>query len=546
MTTQARTAPRARSTAAVLLATAALWACGGGDGDDNKEPSAPPQPVVTPACTDCGAAAANAYTGTGVGVWQAINATSKTVDIPVRISGLNGQDVTLVFTNHSSTPKTMPTIALTTSHTTNVAASALRLDDAARDAKRRISDFNREGWVKLAGKRGATPNYAATSSPRLAAIDDVRTWYHFDDSARSGVLVRQLSASDGTTINFWVEETENTADRVSPEIVSQLADSFVEQGRIYDMLKSVGGPVWGPHNYANMISATGQPIDIVILNFDNNSRPYGAVGYFYGRNAFQRNATTNSRSNESVSLYLDAETLYLGGANSLRHMQMTMAHEALHMQNFYRRGVVQGPSHVLDTWLEEASAMMMEDFAGHSIDPGYNAVRDGLFPDYVGYKAGSYNCNLTAWTPFAEACESYSVSGSFGGFLNRQLGLDFYKNLLTDFSSTDAVKVLDSAIRSVQPQSSFVEQFRRFGATSASLMKSPSPVGFGFPARRDGSFELPVIDPQMVLPLRTLTQSIPTTLEAYASLPVVRTAVSGTYSETVPVPAGSTLSVVIQ
>ncbi|MEK7320127.1 MAG: hypothetical protein AAB280_13720, partial [Pseudomonadota bacterium] len=35
-------------------------------------------------------------------------------------------------------------------------------------------------------------------------------------------------------------------------------------------------------------------------------------------------------------------------------------------------------------------------------------------------------------------------------------------------------------------------------------------------------------------------------LEAYANLPVVRSAVSGTYSETVKVPAGSTLSVVIQ
>jgi hypothetical protein len=39
---------------------------------------------------------------------------------------------------------------------------------------------------------------------------------------------------------------------------------------------------------------------------------------------------------------------------------------------------------------------------------------------------------------------------------------------------------------------------------------------------------------------------VPATLQPYASLPVVRKAVNGTYSETVKVPANSTLSVVIQ
>jgi hypothetical protein len=120
--------------------------------------------------------------------------------------------------------------------------------------------------------------------------------------------------------------------------------------------------------------------------------------------------------------------------------------------------VVKGPKYSFDEWLEEASAMMMEDFASLSIDANYNAIRDVRFPDYIGYKAGSYNCALTTWTPFAASCDSYSVSGSLGGFLNRQLGLDFYKNLLTDTSS-NSVAVLDSAIRSVQPESSFENNY---------------------------------------------------------------------------------------
>ncbi|WP_328623659.1 M30 family zinc metallopeptidase [Cupriavidus metallidurans] len=510
------------------------------------EPS-PPKPtnVMTPACSNCGAVDADTYAGTGVGVWKGINATADTVDMPIRISGLKGQDVTLVFTNHTGIARTMPNISLTTSQMPSIVASALRWDNDTQETKRRISDFNREGWVALAGKRGSTPYHSATSEPTPAAVHDVRTWYHSDNSERSAMLVRQLKASDGTTINFWVEGSENDASKVSPDIVARLADSFASEGKIYDMLKSVGGPFWGPHAYFDVIPATGQPIDIVILNFDHNDQPFGGIGYFYGRNAIKKAAKTNPFSNESVSLYLDAETLYLGGEDGMRTMLLTMAHEAVHAQNFYRRGMLMGPKYSFDEWLEEASAMMMEDLASLSIDANYNAIRDVRFRDYIGYKAGSYNCSLTTWTPFAASCDSYSVSGSLGGFLNRQLGLDFYKNLLTDTSS-NSVAVLDSAIRSVQPESSLGEQLRRFGATSGALMKSPSPAGFGFPERQDGPFTLPLIDPQALLPVRTLTQSIPATLEAYANLPVVRSAVSGTYSETVKVPAGSTLSVVIQ
>ncbi len=86
------------------------------------------------------------------------------------------------------------------------------------------------------------------------------------------------------------------------------------------MVKAVGGPVWGSHTYSNLIGGTDRPIDIVILNFDSNGQPFGEVGYFYSRNAIKQVPIINPYSNESVSLYLDAETLYLGGAEGLREM----------------------------------------------------------------------------------------------------------------------------------------------------------------------------------------------------------------------------------
>ncbi|PLP97331.1 M30 family zinc metallopeptidase [Cupriavidus pauculus] len=566
MTYTSRIFSHPKFAAAAVLAVTTLSACGGGDGEQSVAPTtvaapaptpetSPPAPAlpeppttVSPACNDCGAVNANTYTGNGVGVWQAINASTTSAEVPIRIEGLNGQDVTLVFTNQTATPRIMPTISLTTPRaTTTTAANALRWnDDGTQAVKQEISDFNREGWVALAGRRGDMPNYAARQNQGLSAVNTTRTWYHADNSERSATLVLQRATTDGTAVNFWVEDSENASDRVSTEIVALLADSFTPAGRLYDMVTAVGGPLWGPHEYSNLIPATGQPLDIVILNFNNDGRPLGLLGYFYGRNALSRNPETNPYSNESVSLYLDAESLYLGGPEGQREMISTMAHEAMHLQSFYRRGVVKGPSYLFGQWLEEASAMMMENFVGHSIDPNYNAIRDVRFPDYIGYGAGSYNCSLIAFKTASESCDSYAVSGSLGGFLTRQFGLDFYKNLLNDFSSTDSIEVLDSAIRASAPTSGFGEQLRRFAATAGSLMTAPSPDGFGFPARTEGGFTLPLINPQAHLPTRTLIQSVAVALEAYGSLPVVRTAVSGTYDETVSVPAGTTLSVVIQ
>ena len=72
-----------------------------------------------------------------------------------------GQDVTLVFTNQSGTAQTMPTIPLTASYLPTVAASAIQWDDGVNAVKRRIADFNRDGWAALAGPRGTAPSQAS-------------------------------------------------------------------------------------------------------------------------------------------------------------------------------------------------------------------------------------------------------------------------------------------------------------------------------------------------------------------------------------------------
>ncbi|WP_262389575.1 M30 family zinc metallopeptidase [Cupriavidus campinensis] len=537
-----------------------LAGCGGDGGSDH--PAAPPIPPTPPApaspqpsadllsvaCTDCGTVDANTYAGTNVGVWRHVNASATPVDVPINIRGLSGQDVTLVFTNQGAEPQAMPALPLVPKASASAIGKAWRLDGQEGALMRRIGEFNAHGWARLAATRplAALDAREARIAPRQATLNETRTWHDAQDQPHTATLVRQSQASDGTAVHFWIENAEHSLAKVSDATIDALAASFLGPGKVYDLLTQVGGPLWGAHGYADLNPGTGQPLDIVILKLTSDNPSARLMGYFYARDVIRRSAGF-PHSNEAVGFFLNSESLYVADDAAVRQVASTMAHEGMHLQNFYRRGAGHGPQYLFDTWLDEATAMMMEDFVGHAIDPAMNEIRDIRFRDYIGIRNGMYNCSLTTWEPFGDTCESYSVSGSLGGFLNRQLGAGFFSRLLRDVSSENSLAVLDSAIRAESTGAGLGEQLRRFSATAGSLMRAAdSPAGYGFPARIDGALRLPLIDPQNLAGIRALTQTVPTQLQPYASIPIARPALHGIYSERVSVPPGTALSVVIQ
>ena len=68
------------------------------------------------------------------------------------------------------------------------------------------------------------------------------------------------------------------------------------------------------------------------------------------------------------------------------------------------------------------------------------------------------------------SCESYALTGSFGGFLNRQLGLDFYKSLLNSAGIEDSTAILDDAIKAKRPGFSLGQELRRFSSAAAGVI----------------------------------------------------------------------------
>lgn len=103
--------------------------------------------AVKASCVGCAAINDSTYAGSGTGVWQAANGSSVPVDMPLSISGLKGQTVTLVFTNESTTAEALPGLVVRSS--SEIAATANKAmvqqpadeDDAAKDAIREFKPF---------------------------------------------------------------------------------------------------------------------------------------------------------------------------------------------------------------------------------------------------------------------------------------------------------------------------------------------------------------------------------------------------------------------
>ena len=505
---------------------------------------------VSTSCSSCSQLEVATFAGSGTSIWQGVNKSQVAADVPLSISGLDGQTVTLVLTNEGAADQSMSGLVVRSGGSVVASKAALPGDDSAEAQNMAIGEFNRAGFDKLLGapSKDAPGLSKSVAAAPPYALDDQRQIYLYDHSQRSVKLVTQRAASDGTMVNLWVETSELSPSRITAELAQRMEDKFAAPGGIYDLLVRTGGPLWGEHAYGELIAGSGQPVDIFLVNFDGNAKPYGVIGYFWGLNNFRKDAGERTWSNESLSLYLDTESLYLDGENGVKQIATTMAHEGMHMQNFYRRSVKMGSKYAFATWLEEMSALMMEDWASFNIDPSHNAIRDTRFPYYLAYNgAGSYNCMLSEWTPMGANCESYALNGSFGGFLNRQLGLDFYRTLLNSTGVEDSTAILDAAIKSKRPGSGTGQELRRFSATAAGVI----PLGAGLdeysmPARSEGGFSLPAIDPSSLgRNRRALPQAVPDWLRKTGSFPLARPDVKGTYTETVRVPAGTTLSVVV-
>lgn len=556
---------------AVVLAMT-LVACGGDsptaaiDKPITESPSSPPEvklpatpPEIPPISKlplgglkadclghNCASLTNDTYGGSGVGIWKVSNSSNKAVAVPLSIKGLSGQDVTLVFTNTTLTSQPMTPITLTPSVPRSSVLRSVQQPKASqgiRPVPSEISEFNRVGAPALLRKSSFAPSRRALQRAIPPSIGASRQWYvHVETmETRQATLVRSATR-DGMTVNIWLEDGEAGDNRISAAVLDGIMSRFfTDTNAVYHRATALVGQPWGVHSFDDLIQ-TEQPLDIVLVNFDRDQLPYGLMGYFWSYNNFKVSPNT-PQSNESLSVFLDTETIYRSADDTGLNIQYnTLAHEFMHMVNFYQRGVVL--DNTFDTWLEETSALMLEDLISDTLTPGFNPTRDSRFPDYL--KQSGFNCSLIAWNDdYASNCFSYSVAGNVGGYLLRHYGAGFFQSLLRNNSSVNALAIMDSVIRDAGGPGA-VEAIRRAALNVALLPAIGTPAGFGMPQRLEGGITLYGVDGPMYASIRSLPQTVPEELVPLGSFPLVRPAVYGAYAETVSVPPGTTLSVVVR
>lgn len=522
-----------------------MTACGGGGSASNSgeavskdEKPATTKTELMPSCINCAAVSASEYAGQGVGVWQLTNTSAQARDVPIYIQGLNGQSVTLVYSKETDSPDS----ASASSNSPGAAPVVPEIAGAPPPPHDEVQAFNFSGWKSLnlqLQSRGTSARKLMKTGPATPpGLNESRSWLHTDQSTHQVSLVAQRQASDGMRFNVWVEDGYYGDGKVTAATVNLILDNVAKTGGIYETLVALGGPLWGAHNYGTwVLPADRSWVDIVILDFhasENESK-----GYFWGLNNYLKSAA--SASNESLGLVLDAPTV---AKTNVKVTVSNVAHELGHMQNFYRRNVSPEQRGPYELWLEEMSAMMVEDIVSTRLNPMFNSIQEGRMPTYLN---GNYNCPMLSFTGYQSGCESYSVAGTFGAYVLRQHGVSMFKDLLARPATSSSFALMDAALKAASPSSSFEQAFRKYAvSTGAMLAPGAAPSGYGYPARQDAEFGLMAINPLDSARYRLVPGQLPPEIAEYGSVPLVRSPSHSFYSEVVRVPPGITLSVVVQ
>jgi hypothetical protein len=382
------------------------------------------------------------------------------------------------------------------------------------------------------------PNFNLAPSYETYSVNSKRKWNvstSFSPTVRDITLKKQTKVN-GRTINIWVEDSEYASNKINDSRINEVLSSV---SNVYTNVVNVAGEPWGAHNYGNIIAGDNQPLDIVFINFKNDNTPFGTVGYFWSRDNFLKTGSNgNPASNEALAINIDTETYYLGRDGKLSTLT-TIAHELVHAINFYQRDVLMGDGNVYATFLNEMTAVMMEDIISGKISSDYNDVAKR----YIQWlDTPLYNQDFSEWKKDDKDATSYSVAGSFGAFLLRQHGMNFYKKLLkANGKSKDA---LEAALKDY---GGLNLALRNWGASIAMFPAATAPKGFGYPARNnDNGFSFKAFDGNTYRQYRKLFTSSPGSLAPNAHFPFLRKATNGKYEESFVVPSGVSVSIVVK
>lgn len=340
----------------------------------------------------------------------------------------------------------------------------------------------------------------------IAALDAIEpsalSWNVGDEDtleASAGELTAEVVATasqDDWSLYVWHRIDGSGGNPVTPvpsEAIDEITSAFLDPANatdIFDLVTGVFGFPWGVSDATNFIAVDRRDIHILLYDIEGDGVPTNGsartVGYFWAKDNYLATAYGGTPdSNERLMFYLDAALLADTGADSAwdrddfwpNEVISTLGHEFQHMVHFYQRNVVRGEASEYDTWLNELMSMAAEEVISRStkIDGprGVNATTGsaGTGPLYSGrmpeYNRTGATTGLVGWN-YSDVLPEYAASYSFGAYLIRAFGFDFFTTLSR---SVDPDTVVDYDLEAVARAASTVsgtditkqELLRRWG-----------------------------------------------------------------------------------
>ncbi len=475
------------------------------------------------------------YKGSGLGIWTYENKGKAPKALKVSLSGLEHNQVTLMFSNLSEYPQPMPKGLVNRGGNKNPVFPHYQpnmLDPIPTDVTdQRHGPVERKTW----------------KVPQMGKNNQADKPIDFPSTLRGETTIGQF------TYKLWVADQEWTshAQKTIPYLTAMLFGTPEYPSMLKQYLDDFAVQPWG--NYPNtpdnnlLIAPDLRTINMVIA--PNGG---GAVQFFDSEQMI-KSPTSNqalvvfagsdlfSCKGIPEGLCLDAENRDLAFA-----LTNNLLHELTHLIHYYHRAVMLGVKQRFEPWLEEAVA------ASH----GY-VVALSRFPHTAAYNkeftswfSGNYVCplNSTDGRPGTDIQDKkcsqnyYKSTQAFLVFLVQQYGTGFYRELLK--ANGIGIDVLDEAIRS-SGGVGFNEAFRRWGSTLALPDAKHLPAGYDYKSIKVGDYFLPTVNLNDFSPFRQLLPTLPEKIEPYSHLPLVDHDQSGHYLREIEIPSGVALTVYI-
>ena len=287
--------------------------------------------------------------------------------------------------------------------------------------------------------------------PKIGDIED----FYIEKSPQSppySAELRGKMSQDGWTFYIWVDSLY--VPSITDEMVTRLGLAFMSNSEsdIFSHVRRVYGDPWGSHSFGNgVISPSRKDIHVLLFDIDGDASSMNsgsfAVGYYWHKDNLY--SASDLASNERLMFYLDAPLFSAADSNTPggeitwditdhwpSEVVSTLAHEFMHMIEFYQRMVRHGPEYGMPTWLNELGAMAVEeivsrdqrvlgprgvDFTEGSAGPPENNL--GRLCYYNGYYSST---SLIDWAgngdSSATVLSHYAISYALGAFILRVYG----------------------------------------------------------------------------------------------------------------------------